>query len=385
MNDVKNLIETVFGYKGSKIIYRNEKKAATVHVFNNLIAHFSEKIFKLGAKNKHLPKFVLDQSEENLKQLLIGAIRGDGSIKETGRVSYSTVSPSLAFQITEIVTRLGYLPSLSKEKASNTIWSDRYKVRVSGKQYDSFVKSLDLKVKSRMLKNTKQQSWADEQLIYLPVEKVKEEKVEMNVYNLEVEEDNTYIANRVVVHNCTTRVISGVGVPQFTAVSECCKAASKYNVPIIADGGIKYSGDLVKALAAGASSVMLGSLFAGCEETPGRTIFLYNRKFKQYRGMGSLGAMQKGSKERYFQGHETKANKLVPEGVEGIVPYKGNLSELVFQLLGGLRSGMGMVGAKDIESLRKNTSWTRITAAGVKESHPHGITITEESPNYSGK
>ncbi len=184
---------------------------------------------------------------------------------------------------------------------------------------------------------------------------------------------------------CTTRIISGVGVPQFTAIAECSKAAEKYNIPIIADGGIRYSGDIVKALAAGASSVMLGSLFAGCEETPGRTIFLYNRKFKQYRGMGSLGAMQRGSKERYFQDSVLESSKLVPEGVEGIVPYKGMVSELIFQLLGGLRSGMGLVGAKDIETLRTKTSWSKITAAGVKESHPHGVTITEESPNYSGR
>ena len=184
---------------------------------------------------------------------------------------------------------------------------------------------------------------------------------------------------------CTTRVISGVGVPQFTAVLECSKAASEQGVPIIADGGIRYSGDIVKALAAGASSVMLGSLFAGCEETPGRIIFLYNRKFKQYRGMGSVGAMQQGSKERYFQGNVEDSSKLVPEGVEGIVPYKGLVSELVFQLLGGLRSGMGLVGAKDIGALRSGTKWVEITTAGVKESHPHDISITEESPNYSGK
>lgn len=183
---------------------------------------------------------------------------------------------------------------------------------------------------------------------------------------------------------CTTRIISGVGVPQFTAVLECSEAAEKYDVPIIADGGIRYSGDIVKALAAGASSVMLGSLFAGCDETPGRTVFLNNRKFKQYRGMGSLGAMQQGSKERYFQGEVNEASKLVPEGVEGLVPYKGLLGEMVFQMLGGLRSGMGMVGAKDIETLRKNTKWVKITAAGVKESHPHDLIITEESPNYSG-
>ena len=184
---------------------------------------------------------------------------------------------------------------------------------------------------------------------------------------------------------CTTRIISGVGVPQFSAVLECSEEAEKHNIPIIADGGIKYSGDREKALAAGASSVMLGSLFAGCEETPGRTIFLYNRKFKQYRGMGSVGAMQKGSKERYFQGEVKDQNKLVPEGVEGIVPFRGTLSETVFQLLGGVRSGMGMVGAKDIDVLRTKTKWRRITASGVKESHPHSINITEEAPNYSGK
>lgn len=184
---------------------------------------------------------------------------------------------------------------------------------------------------------------------------------------------------------CTTRIISGVGVPQFSAIAECSQAAEKYAMPIIADGGVRYSGDMVKALAAGASSVMLGSLFAGCEETPGRTIFLYNRKFKQYRGMGSLGAMQLGSKERYFQGSVEEPGKLVPEGVEGIVPFRGTVGETVFQMLGGLRSGMGLVGAKDIEALRTKTSWVKITAAGVKESHPHDITITEESPNYPGK
>ncbi len=184
---------------------------------------------------------------------------------------------------------------------------------------------------------------------------------------------------------CTTRIISGVGVPQFTAVLECSEAAEKYSVPVIADGGIRYSGDIVKALSAGASSVMLGSLFAGCEETPGRTIFLYNRKFKQYRGMGSVGAMQRGSKERYFQAETKETNKLVPEGVEGIVPFRGTVAEMVFQLLGGLRSGMGLVGAKDMNALKKNTKWVKITPAGQKESHPHGITITEESPNYSGK
>ncbi|MFH1234754.1 MAG: IMP dehydrogenase, partial [Candidatus Diapherotrites archaeon] len=179
---------------------------------------------------------------------------------------------------------------------------------------------------------------------------------------------------------CTTRIVTGVGVPQISAIMECAKAA-KGKVPIIADGGIRYSGDITKALAAGADCVMIGSLLAGCEETPGKTVFLYNRKFKQYRGMGSVGAMQKGSKDRYFQGHIEEKDKLVPEGIEGIVPYRGHLSEVTYQLMGGLRSGMGLVGAKDIATLRK-AKMVRITDASLKESHPHDIKITEEAPNY---
>jgi len=179
---------------------------------------------------------------------------------------------------------------------------------------------------------------------------------------------------------CTTRVISGVGVPQVSAITECAKAV-KGRVPVIADGGIRYSGDITKALAAGADSVMIGSLFAGCEETPGKTIFFNNRKFKQYRGMGSIGAMQRGSKDRYAQAHVKDKGKLVPEGIEGMVPYKGYVGEVVFQLLGGLRSGMGLCGAESIAELRK-ARVVEITEASLKESHPHGIKITEEAPNY---
>jgi IMP dehydrogenase len=183
---------------------------------------------------------------------------------------------------------------------------------------------------------------------------------------------------------CTTRIVTGVGVPQFSAVMHCAEAAEKYDIPIIADGGVKYSGDITKAIAAGASSVMIGSIFAGCDETPGRTIFLNNRKFKQYRGMGSVGAMEQGSRERYSQGHVDEKSKLVPEGVEGIVPFKGTIAETIFQLLGGLRSGMGMVGAKNIAMLRTKTNFIRITEASLRESHPHDVIITEQSPNYPG-
>jgi len=179
---------------------------------------------------------------------------------------------------------------------------------------------------------------------------------------------------------CTTRVVAGVGVPQITAIMECAEEADKYGIPIIADGGIKYSGDIVKAIAAGASVVMVGNLLAGTEESPGETELYQGRRFKVYRGMGSLGAMAAGSSDRYFQ---EDAKKLVPEGVEGRVPFKGPLADTVYQLMGGLRAGMGYCGARTIEELRKNAKFIRITSAGLRESHPHDIYITKEAPNYS--
>jgi len=181
---------------------------------------------------------------------------------------------------------------------------------------------------------------------------------------------------------CTTRVVAGVGVPQLTAIMMAAEALKGTGIPIIADGGIRYSGDIVKALAAGASSIMAGSLFAGVEESPGETIILNGRKFKAYRGMGSLEAMQQGSKDRYFQDMEEDVKKLVPEGIVAQVPYKGTLSEVIYQLVGGLRAGMGYCGARNLEELT-NASFIRVTAAGVVENHPHDVTITRESPNYS--
>ena len=179
---------------------------------------------------------------------------------------------------------------------------------------------------------------------------------------------------------CTTRVVAGIGVPQVTAILQCAEMADKYGVPCVADGGIKYSGDIVKAIAAGGKVVMMGSMLAGCDEAPGEMEVYQGRQFKVYRGMGSLGAMAKGSKDRYFQ---TNNKKLVPEGVEGRVPYKGAVSETVFQMMGGLRSGMGYCGAHNIEELRTKSKFVRITSAGLKESHPHDIYITKEAPNYT--
>jgi IMP dehydrogenase len=183
---------------------------------------------------------------------------------------------------------------------------------------------------------------------------------------------------------CTTRVISGVGVPQITAIFQAAQALRDSGIPIIADGGVRYSGDITKALAAGAHAVMIGGLFAGLAESPGQTIIYKGRSFKTYRGMGSLGAMMAGSKERYRQDNGT-SSKLVPEGVEGRVPYKGHLSDFVYQLVGGLRAGMGYLGTQNIEELRTRPRFILVTAASVQESHPHDISITQEAPNYSSR
>ncbi|MDE5866742.1 MAG: IMP dehydrogenase, partial [Lachnospiraceae bacterium] len=179
---------------------------------------------------------------------------------------------------------------------------------------------------------------------------------------------------------CTTRVVAGIGVPQITAIMDCYEVAKDYGIPIIADGGIKYSGDMTKAIAAGGNVCMMGSIFAGCDESPGTFELYQGRKYKVYRGMGSIAAMENGSKDRYFQ---TDARKLVPEGVEGRVAYKGTVEDTVFQLMGGIRSGMGYCGTKTIEELKQNGKFVKISAAALKESHPHDIHITKEAPNYS--
>ena len=182
---------------------------------------------------------------------------------------------------------------------------------------------------------------------------------------------------------CTTRVVAGVGVPQITAINDAAQVAQKYGKTVIADGGIKYSGDIVKAISAGASTVMIGSLLAGTEESPGELEIYKGRSYKVYRGMGSVGAMKKGSKDRYFQEDETEAEKFVPEGIEGRVPYKGTLAETIYQLVGGLKSGMGYCGTPDIDALIKDSKMIKISAAGLRESHPHDVKVTKEAPNYS--
>jgi IMP dehydrogenase len=228
------------------------------------------------------------------------------------------------------------------------------------------------------------------------IEKLREAKASFPHIDIVVGNIATGAAARMLVENgadavkvgigpgsiCTTRVVAGVGVPQLSAVYDVYSALKDTDVPLIADGGLRYSGDVVKALAAGGSSVMIGSLVAGTEESPGDTIIYNGRKFKSYRGMGSLEAMEHGSKDRYFQADTKDVKKLVPEGIAGRVPYKGTVQEVIYQLTGGLRSGMGYCGAANIEQLHE-AKFTRITNAGVMESHPHDITITSEAPNYS--
>jgi IMP dehydrogenase len=181
---------------------------------------------------------------------------------------------------------------------------------------------------------------------------------------------------------CTTRIVAGVGVPQITAIMECVKACQRHDVPLIADGGIKQTGDAAKAIAAGADTVMMGNMFAGTEESPGEMIYLEGRSFKVYRAMGSLAAMKQGSSDRYFQEGETNQKKLVPEGIEGRVPYRGKISDIVYQFVGGLRAAMGYVGAANIAELKTRARFIKITVAGLRESHPHDIIITHEAPNY---
>jgi len=181
---------------------------------------------------------------------------------------------------------------------------------------------------------------------------------------------------------CTTRVVAGVGVPQLTAIMDVAAVCAKKGIPVIADGGIKYSGDFAKAIAAGADAAMMGGVFAGTDEAPGEVILYQGRSYKSYRGMGSVGAMVKGSADRYFQGGVTQSNKLVPEGIEGRVPYKGPISTVVHQMVGGLRAAMGYTGAKDIKDMKDNAEFIRMTGAGFKESHVHDVTITREAPNY---
>jgi IMP dehydrogenase/GMP reductase len=381
VEDVCQLVDTIFGYGGTTF-HETPRHAIEVIVHNHAIARFFETLIPSGARNKRLPDFILNQTHECLRQLLIGALRGDGCLKNPRRIAYKTASPHLAHQLAEIFIRLGYLPSVQSIDNSRENWATTYHVRISGSQCARFAQEfpeLGIEYPSGL---TRQEYFADEHYIYAPILSTEiEEEQEIEVFNLEVAEDHTYIANRVAVHNCTTRVVSGAGIPQITAIMNCARAARGSGVPVIADGGIKYSGDIAKAVAAGADSVMIGSLFAGTDESPGEIVLFQGRSFKGYRGMGSIAAMREGSRDRYGQSDQP-LSKLVPEGIEGRVPYKGPLAGVIEQLVGGLRSGMGYSGCRTIGEMQERAQFIRVTAAGFRESHVHDVIITKEAPNY---
>ncbi|HJQ23251.1 MAG TPA: IMP dehydrogenase [Blastocatellia bacterium] len=382
VEDVSRLVDTIFGYRGTAA-RPTKRHALEARVYNHAIARFFETLIPAGARNKRLPEFVLNQTGECLRQLLIGALRGDGCLKNPRRIAYKTASPHLAHQIAEIFMRLGYLPSIQSYKSKRAGWATMYHVRISGAQCAHFAAEFpELNLEYAGPVASKQDVFSDDDYIYASIISVAEETdQELDVFNLEVAEDHTYVANRIAVHNCTTRVVSGAGVPQITAIIETARAARGSGVPVIADGGIKYSGDVAKAIAAGADSVMIGSLFAGTNESPGEIILYQGRSFKAYRGMGSLGAMKEGSKDRYGQASEAQG-KLVPEGIEGRVPHKGPLAALVHQLVGGLRAGMGYCGCQTIAEMHEHARFMRVTSAGLRESHVHDVIITKEAPNY---
>jgi IMP dehydrogenase/GMP reductase len=380
--DVKNLIKKIFGYKETNL-RRTGRHAVEVMVSNHAIASFFAWLMPKGAINKRLPDFVLNQTQENLKQFLIGILRGDGCLKDSRRIAYKTASPHLAYQVAEVFLRLGFLSSIQSYQPTNPNHSTSYHVRISGSQCRNFAEEFsELNLCFPQNLPTKQDVFADDAYFYVSIRSTETTKENLEVFNIEVEEDHTYIVNRVAVHNCTTRVVTGAGVPQITAILECVKAAKDSGVPVIADGGVKFSGDVAKAIVAGADSVMIGSLFAGTEEAPGEVILFQGRNFKTYRGMGSIGAMKQGSSDRYSQEGTVADSKFVPEGIEGRVAYKGTIAEMVTQLVGGLRSGMGYTGCKNIAEMQTKAKFIRITSAGLRESHVHDVIITKEAPNY---
>ncbi len=382
--DVIGLIRDIFGYDAAKITHAKERRGVSILISSHALAKFFESLLPGDATSKRIPPEILGQPPALLRELVIGCMRGDGSSEAEGCASYKTASATLANQLADVLIRLGYLPSIQQYRPQTEGWSTMYSVRLSGAQYATFLQEfpeLDLHPLPHEKAGQKQGMWSDARYIYVTIKDVKVKREELEVFNLEVEEDETYVANRVAVHNCTTRVVAGTGVPQVTAIADCAKVGDELGVPIIADGGIKHSGEVAKAIAAGASSVMIGSLFAGTDEAPGDLVLYQGRSYKMYRGMGSLGAMRRGSKDRYGQGG-TADEKLVPEGIEGRVPYRGSLSAILYQLVGGLRAGMGYSGSPDVEHFRKNARFIRITQAGLRESHVHDVIITEEAPNY---
>ncbi|HET8908872.1 MAG TPA: IMP dehydrogenase [Ktedonobacterales bacterium] len=323
---------------------------------------------------KHLPNEYLCGNPDYLRGLFDGLLDSDGHIASDGRLSFHNTSPQLVelFNVLCFVVK-GSFPNTSTEVAS----AGGLKGTSTANCRESYRSRLNVTHEKRLM----------EQHQAVKVLERRRLAVAVPVYDIEVDcPTHSFIADNAIVHNsiCTTRVVAGVGVPQITAIFDCAQAAAQSGIPVIADGGIQYSGDIAKAIAAGADSVMIGSLLAGVEESPGELIISQGERYKDYRGMGSIGAMKRRSysKDRYFQAGVSDETHLIAEGIEGRVPYKGLLSNVVFQLVGGLRQAMGYVGAEDIEALKKDTRFIRMTGAGLRESHPHDVMVTKEAPNY---
>jgi IMP dehydrogenase/GMP reductase len=323
--------------------------------------------------NKHLPPEYMCGNPLYLRGLLDGLIDSDGHVDSGGRLCFHNTSPRL-------VELFGVLCLLLKGSFPNF----NVEAPTAGGLQGIDVQRCSFSYRARLNVTHTKRHLPDFQV----VKRLRSFDVRpmAPVYDIEVDcPTHSFVADNVIVHNssCTTRVVAGVGVPQVTAIYDVARAAAAQGVPVIADGGVTSSGDIAKAIAAGADVVMTGSLFAGADESPGEVVYAQGERFKEYRGMGSIGAMKaRGfSKDRYFQGDVEDVEKLVPEGIEGRVPYKGRVEGVVHQLVGGLRQAMGYCGAATVEAM-KDATFVRITAAGLRESHPHDMTITKEAPNY---
>ncbi len=348
-----------------------KKNVISLHLYSlpwaRLLASFGKR------DEKHLPPAYLCTNPDYLQGLLDGLVASDGHVSGDGRLCFRNTSPRLVELFNVLCFMVtGSFPNSRTEAATagglDGVAEDRCRPSMHSR--------LNVSHARRRVRG------------FQIVKKLETRQlgVAVPVYDIEVDcPTHSFIADNAIVHNsiCTTRVVAGVGVPQLTAVMECAAAARPLGVPVIADGGIKQTGDIPKALAAGAESVMIGGLFARVEESPGETVLFEGRKYKSYRGMGSVGAMQAGSKDRYFQDAEDDIKKLVPEGIEGRVPYSGRLGEVVFQMIGGLRAAMGYCGCATIPELYEKAQFVRVTSSGIRESHPHDVAITREAPNYS--
>ena len=344
----------------------------TIHLYSLQWARLMSQFGK--RHEKHLPEEYICGDPSYLKGLFDGLLDSDGHVASDGRLSFHNTSQCLV----ELFNVLCFLVEGSFPNSSTEAASAGGLIGTSdGNCRESYRSRLNVTHEKRLMQQHQ-------------VVKVLERRqvgIAVPVYDIEVDcPTHSFIADNAIVHNsiCTTRVVAGVGVPQITAIFDCAQAAAKSGVPIIGDGGIQYSGDIAKAIAAGADSVMVGSLLAGVEESPGELIISQGERYKDYRGMGSIGAMKRRSfsKDRYFQSGVSDESHLIAEGIEARVPYKGALANVVFQLVGGLRQAMGYVGAEDIEALKTRTRFIRMTSAGLRESHPHDVMVTKEAPNY---